>query len=110
MLSCSGSGGRQYLNYEVSESGTYFNIRAKYDKQYTDNVDGFMDRYFNRYNNISFTNTEMDANLTLDDGTSFYIKKQPGYIAIKFNKEKNTPAAFGQMKLFAERLKTVMKQ
>ncbi|MFT4153260.1 hypothetical protein [Parafilimonas sp.] len=47
MLSCSGPGGHN-LNYEVSESGTYFSIRTKYDKQRSKKVDRFMDRYFER--------------------------------------------------------------
>ena len=108
IISCSRSGGHN-LNYEVSESGTYFTIRAKYDKQQSEEVDRFMDKYFDKHKNVSFTNTVINAILTLDDGTSFYIKKQPGYISIKFNKEKNSPAAYKQMKLLGERLKTAMQ-
>ena len=107
IISCSRLGGHN-INYDVSESGTYFTIHAKYDKQQSEEVDRFMDRYFDKHKNVSFTNTIIDATLTLDDGTNFYIKKQPGYLSIKFNKEKNSPAAYRQMKLFSERLKTVM--
>ncbi len=109
ILSCSRVGGHS-LTYEVSESGTYFTIRAKYDKQQSEEVDRFMDRYFDKYKKFSFQNTVMDATLTLNDGTGFYIKKQPGYLSIKFNKEKNSPTAYRQMKLLGERLKTVMQE
>ncbi len=105
-LSCSQSG--NHSNYKVSESERYYTIKAKYDESQSGKVDRFMTNYFEKDNNISFINTVIDADMKLDDGTKFYIKKQPGYIFIKFNKEENQPAAFRQIKLLGQRLKFVI--
>lgn len=40
----------------------------------------------------------MDADITLDDKTTFYVKKSPGFLNIKFDKEKNSEEAFTKLK------------
>ena len=50
-------------------------------------------------------NINMNAGIKLDDKTTFYIKKSPGYLKIKFDKEKNTEEAFEKFKSVLEGIK-----
>ena len=47
----------------------------------------------------------MDGVLTLDDNTTFYVKKSPGYLKIKFDKEKNSEEAFRKIRSVLEKVK-----
>ncbi len=60
-------------------------------------------------NNMSFINTKINGQLALDDHTTFYIKKYPGYLQIKFEKEKNSGASYKEIKDLDEGLKRVMQ-
>ena len=58
---------------------------------------------------MSFASTEMDAGITLDDKTTFYVKKSPGYLNIKFDKEKNSEEAFAKFKGVLEGIGEVVR-
>ncbi|MEP6597754.1 MAG: hypothetical protein ABJA71_17495 [Ginsengibacter sp.] len=66
-----------------TESDQYYSMKAHFSKNKTRNVEEYMDRRIGRRNNISFANTQGDAIFTLDDHTTFYMKKSPGLVAIK---------------------------
>lgn len=57
---------------------------------------------------MSFHNTRIDGQLTLDDQLTFYIKKSPGYLYIKFDKEENSEEAFHRMKAMCEGIKEIV--
>ena len=46
----------------------------------------------------NFGNSVMDGEITLDNKTTFYINKSPGYLHIKFDKEKNSNEVFSKIK------------
>ncbi len=83
-------------------------MTAKYNPDKTDKVDRYVDKEL-ATGKITFVNTEMDADITLDDKTSFYVKKSPGYLNIKLDKEKNSEEAFTKLKGVLEGIGEVVR-
>lgn len=54
---------------------------------------------------MSFVNSRIDGKPVLDDHTIFYIKKYPGFIKIKRNKDENSDEAYYKIKAMCEGLK-----
>jgi hypothetical protein len=77
------------ISIKHSQYGHYYEMTAKFNPDKTGEVDRYLDKELSS-GNMSFVNTKMDADITLDDKTTFYIKKSPGYLNIKFDKEKNS--------------------
>ncbi len=73
--SCSNNSGNVSLTY--SENETYYFMEAHFDKKQNRNVEEYMNEEVGKRSNMSFTNTRIDATVTLDDHTIFYIKKTP---------------------------------
>ena len=56
-----------------------------------------------------FVNTRMNGEITLDNKTTFYIKKSPGYLNIKFDKVKNSDEAYVKVKAILDRIGEVVR-
>ena len=84
-------------------------MTADFNPGKTDKVDRYLDKEL-ATGNISFVNGEMDADITLDDKTTFYVKKTPGYLNIKFDKEKNSEEAFTKLNGVLEGIGAVVGQ
>lgn len=97
------------INLTISESEQYVTIVAHYheDRQYE--VDKCMDKHFGRPGNMSFANARINGNIAMNNGTKFYIKKQPGFIDIRFNKIENSASAYKHLKDFGNDLKSAMQ-
>ncbi len=89
----------------VSESDRYYTIEAHYNKDNTRAVEKCMDNHLRKNGDASFINTSIDANLTLNNGTTFYIKNYPGQLEIKFDKTENSTASLNDIKSFAKDIK-----
>ena len=81
---------------------------AYFSKDKTREIEYYLDRKLGRASNISLVNTKMDAMLTLHDHTKFYIRKAPGHIRIKLNKDENSYAAYHKIKSMCEGMETVL--
>lgn len=97
------------ISIHISDSEHYYKMYAHYNPNQTEAVDECMNKHLGRHNNISFNNTQIDAHLTLDDGTKLYMKKNPGKLEIKFNKDENSLASYKEIKDLSEGLKTAMQ-
>jgi hypothetical protein len=96
------------ISIKHSQYDHYYEMTAKFNPDKTDRVDRYLDKEL-RSSNMSFVNTKMDADITLDDKTTFYIKKTPGYLNIKFDKEKNSNEAFTKIKSVLEGINEVVR-
>ncbi|HEY1871308.1 MAG TPA: hypothetical protein VGG71_09630 [Chitinophagaceae bacterium] len=107
MVCCSLSCSRlnHSINLTVSESERYYKIEAHYNIDNTGAVEKCMDDHLRKHGDPSFMNTSIDGNLTLNNGTTFYIKNYPGQLEIKFDKTENSTAALNDIKSLAKDLK-----
>jgi hypothetical protein len=97
-VSCIRSNDNGNVNVTVNESDHYYSMNADFSKNKTRAVEEYMDSRIGRRSNMSFVNSRIDGTLALDDHTTFYIKKYPGYIEIKLDKDKNSDNAYWQVK------------
>ena len=67
-----------------------------------------MDSRIGRNSNMSFVNSQIDGKLALDDRTTFYIKKYPGFLKIKLDKNENSEEAYRRMKAMCEGIKKIL--
>lgn len=83
-------------------------MTAYFSKSRTRDVENYMDDQIGTGNNTSFVNTRIDGRLTLDDHTTFYIKKYPGLVEIKLDKNENSPGAYLRIRSMCEGIKKVL--
>ena len=96
------------ISIKHSQYDHFYEMTAKFNPDKTGKVDRYLDKELPS-GNMSFVNTEMDADLMLDDKTTFYVKKSPGYLNIKFDKEKNSEKAFTKIKSVLEGINEVVR-
>ena len=83
-------------------------MTAKFNPEKTNKVDKFLDKELSS-GNMSFVTTKVDGEITLDNKATFYIKRSPGYLNIKFDKEKNSDEAFSKVKSVCEGINEVVR-
>ena len=106
-ISCTQSN-NDNVNINISESEHYYKMLAHFSTGKTTAVDDFMDYKIGNSSNMSFANSRIDGKLSLDDHTTFYIKKYPGYLQIKLNKDENAAEAYERIKSMCEGIKKVI--
>ncbi len=68
----------------------------------------YMNETFGQQNNISFHRAETDETFRLDDGSKFYMKKSPGHILIKMNKDETSDKTYYSIKPMCIGMKDVV--
>ena len=106
LISCGRHDGNTAISYK--DKGDLYSMHARFDKSKTRAVEQYMNDAIGRKNNISFSNVESDATFTLEDGTSFYLKKSPGRLKIELDKSKNSNRSFYSIKSMCEGIKEVV--
>jgi len=94
----------------ISESKDVYSMWAHYSKDKTKEIQRYIDKQVGRSNNISFVNTEMDATITLDDATKFYIKLFPGNLKIKLDKIQNSYQSYAEIKEMCMGIKAIIEK
>ena len=106
MLSCGFPHGS--ISIKHSQYDHYYEMTARFNPEKTTKVDKYLDQEL-ASGDMSFINTQMDGEITLDDKTTFYIKKSPGYLNIKFDKQKNPAEAYYKVKSVCEGINDVVR-
>lgn len=96
------------INIHVSDSEHYYKMYAHFNPGETRKLEKYMDSEIGRRSKMSFINTRIDGQLSLDGHTTFYIKKYPGYLEIKLDKDKNSANAYYSIKNLCEGIKQAL--
>ncbi|HEX7457907.1 MAG TPA: hypothetical protein VF301_05695, partial [Ginsengibacter sp.] len=96
------------INIAYSEYSHYYSMNAYFPKNKTRDVDEYMDDRIGRRSKMSFVNSRIDGTISLDDHTKFYIKKSPGVLEIKLDKDENSDEAYHQIKLMCQGIKKLL--
>ena len=96
------------IDIAYNEYSHYYTMNARFPRSETRHVDEFMDDRIGRENKMSFVNSRIDGVITLDNRTKFYVKKSPGLLEIKFDKNENTDEAYHTIKSMCEGIKKVL--
>jgi len=106
IISCGFPGGS--ISIKHSEYDHYYEMTAKFNPDRTPAVERWLDKEL-ASGDVSFTNTQIDGNITLDDNSTFYMKKSPGFLNIKLDKEKNSDAIYRKMRSVCEEINNVVR-
>ncbi len=94
------------ISYKEAEG--YYSMRAYFSKSKTRKVERYMDDQVGRRSHMSFINSQIDGTIALDDDTKFYIKKYPGYLEIKLDKDANSHESYDEIKSMCQGIKKVL--
>jgi len=83
-------------------------MTARFNPDKTAAVDKLLDKELPS-GDISFSNTEIDENITLDGKGTFYIKKSPGFLHMKLDKDINSDEVYYRIRSVCEEIKDVVR-
>jgi hypothetical protein len=81
---------------------------ASFNANRTEAIEDYMDRELGEQSDMSFINTTIDGRIALNDHTSFYIKKYPGYLQIKLDKYENSGDSYRQVRDMCQGIKNIL--
>ena len=93
----------------ISESNSIYKFSSKFDKAKTKQLQRYMTESL-KGTDFKFTNTQLDAELTLTGGINFYIRSRDGELAMKFDKRKNKPEDYTRFKHMCEGLRDIIQK
>jgi len=96
------------MDISYNEWSHYYSMKAHFNKSKTRKVETYMDERIGDRSNMSFVSTRIDGQITLDDHTTFYIKKYPGFLEIKFNKRENSYESYQRIRAMCQGIKEVL--
>jgi hypothetical protein len=96
------------LSVTVTEDETRYELKASFDKALTDKVRAYMNSTIAKGTGTNFKNTEVDAEMTLDNHASFYINSHPGKLNLKFDKRKNSAEIYKRFKEMCEGIRNIL--
>lgn len=108
LISCGHHDYDSSLSYKDKDD--YYYMKAHFSENYTRAVEHHMNEKIGRKNNVSFLNVDSDADFTLEDGTTFHLKKYPGFIELKLDKTVNSKRSYYLVKDMCEGLRKVVIQ
>jgi len=96
------------ISIKHSEYDHYYEMTAKFNPDRTHAVERWLDKELST-GDVSFSNTQIDGNITLDNQAIFYMKKSPGFLNIKLDKQKNSEAIYRKIRSVCEEINEVVR-
>jgi hypothetical protein len=107
-ISCDHINDNHNISFNYKETDHTYSMKAHFNKGSNRNVENYMDTRIGKKNNMSFVNSTIDGKITLNDQTTFYIKKYPGTLEIKLDKNENSNESYSEIKAMCQGLKQVV--
>ena len=92
----------------ILDNEDVYRMTAKFDSYKTNEIRHYLNAHLHSHGYRSFENRQMDDEVTLNDGTSFYLLCRPGRLKIKFDKTENSAEACEKMKEMCEDVKKIL--
>jgi len=96
------------ISIKHSEYDHYYEMTAKFNPDRTVAVEKWLDKELST-GDVSFSDTRIDGNITLDNEATFYMKKSPGFLNIKLDKQKNSEAIYRKIRSVCEEINEVVR-
>ncbi len=96
------------IDISYKDSDESYSMKAYFDKNQTREVEEYMDDKIGRRSHMSFVNSKIDGTIALDDHTKFYIKKMPGVLEIKLDKDENSREGYHEIRSMCQGIKKVV--
>lgn len=95
------------IEITISEDNDTYKMVATFNEEKTLKIQKYMDECF-KSSHFSFKHTESDADITLDDKSTFYMKSAPGRLTLKLDKNKNTAEVYTRFKKMCQGVKDII--
>lgn len=92
------------------DTGRYYSMKAYFSRNKTRKVEHYMDETFGTNSRMSFINSKNDGTISLDNHAKFYMKKYPGVLEIKMDKDENSYENFDEIKSMCQGIKKVLTE
>ena len=96
------------ISFRYTDNNESYTMDAWFSRNKTRKVERYMNDRIGGGNNMSFVNTQTDAQFTLNDGSKFYMKKSPGHILIRMKKGEVSDETYFAMKDMCKGMKEVV--
>jgi hypothetical protein len=96
------------VSVTLTENETRYELKATYDEALTDKVRAYMNNTIAKGTSTNFKNTEVDADMVLDNHASFYISSHPGKLNLKLDKRKNSAEIYKRFKDMCEGIRNIV--
>lgn len=96
------------ISIRVKENDETYSIYASYARSRSRRIQHYIDQEL--HTNHLFTNSRIDATMTLDDKTNLYVRTTPGKLYIRLNRQENDEAAYLRIKRLGEGIKQRLGQ
>ena len=96
------------ISVHVNDDEDVYRMRASFDEDLTADVQQVINRYLHQHHSASLVHVFTDGEITLDDGTSFYIKTGPGRLKIKIDKSENPEEVCEDLRQMCDEIKEVL--
>lgn len=80
------------VHVRINDDEDVYRLRASFDEDLTRDVQRVINDHLRKHQAHAFVTAYTDKEITLDDGTSFYIKSGPGRLRIKVDRTGNPEA------------------
>ncbi len=104
--SCISSSG---VSIKVKETADIYSFSANFPPDRTHQALSRIDKYLAAENSRAFSSGPIDATITADNKTIFYMKSKPGDLELKLRKAVNTEANCIKFRQMCEEIKTAVK-
>ena len=93
------------ISFRYKDNHDSYTMDARFSKNQARTAEQYMNDVLGEKNKFSFLNTQTDAVFTLNDGSKFYMKKSPGHILIRVNRDENSDITYHRIKEMCKGIK-----
>lgn len=99
---------RHDVSISYNDDARFYSMDAWYSTNKTKRTERYLNDMIGRDNHISFSHRHAEGLYTLDDGSKFYMKKSPGHIMIRVNKDESSDQSLHKIKDICRGMKDVV--
>ncbi len=100
--------GHDDIEISYHDSPAEYTMEVIYHPDDADEVDAYLDHTIGHHHSSSFRNTRIDGHVSWDDRGVFYMKKNPGHLVIRMDKDRNSRGMYHDLKKVCQGIKSVV--
>lgn len=96
------------VSIHVNDDDDVYRMRAHFDDDLTGDVQRVINAHLRQHHSPASVTVFTDREITLEDGTSFYLKTEPGRLRIRINRDDNREEGFESVIQMCDEIKEVL--
>ena len=96
------------ISVHINDDEDVYRMRANFDEDQTREVQRIINAHLQQHHSLSLIHGYTDEEITLADGTNFYIKSAPGRLKINIDKTENPEEGCENVKEMCDEISNVL--